>query len=147
MRSVVEKMMHGMESLLLRRGFRSQASRRILASQLVLAGAALLTGVAALHFSVWPMAFGVGATLIAANMWWLTRSVEWSLSRRYSAGLALAAAASFLVRFGGMAFALYGALVWLALPAVPLLAGLSTVVFGLVWRGFTRISRQTVKEA
>jgi hypothetical protein len=135
-----------MEILLYRRGFRSPASRRILALQLTVAGAALLTGAAALHVSLWPMAFGVGAALVACNLWWLTRSVEWSMARRYSALLAAAAAASFLFRFGLMALALYGALVWLALPAVPLLAGLSTVMPGLVWQGIIRM-RQTVKEA
>lgn len=147
MRVPTDGILRKVESFLYGRGFSAPSARRILAVQILLAGMALAVGLACVTISLWPLAFAIGAVLITCNMWWLTRSVEWSLRHSYSSGLAALAAFSFVLRFGAMALALYGSLVWLALPVVPLLAGLSSVVASLSVQAVMRLSRNAAKEA
>lgn len=134
------------ESLLYAKAFRSSSTRRILAVQITTAAAASAAGVILLPFSLSPAAFAVGAVLITCNLWWLARGIEWSLRHGFSSGLALAGSFFFLIRLAIMALALYAALVPLALPVVPLLLGLSTVVASLAVRGMMRLPHDAAKE-
>ncbi len=130
------------EKRLYRRGFLHGDVRRIVSLQLLVTGLALAFGLAVLWFSAWPLYFGVGAALAACNLWWLARSVEWSMRHDYTRSLAVANFLAFLARFAGMGFALFVCIAWLKAPLVPLLAGLATVVAGLTVWGFRRFLKQ-----
>ena len=142
----MEGILQKIERILSARGFRSPSSRSLLAMQIVIASVSVIFGIFCLPFSRWGVAFALGSFLVTCNLWWLTRSIEWSLKHGFSSGLALVATLSFLVRLAVMALVLYGALVWFVLPVVPLLAGLSSVVASLSVRGVVLLSRTTVKE-
>lgn len=135
-----------LERRLFHRGFASADIRRIVSGQILVADAALAVGFVCLWFSVWPFFFGVGAALAAHNLWWLARSVEWSLRHDYTRSLAVANFLAFLGRFGGMGIALVICIAWLKAPVVPLVAGLSTALAGMTLWGFTRFLRQHSKE-
>lgn len=141
------KLRHALEKLLRNRGFTSPDSRRIIANQLLLTAASLAVGAGAAWFSLWPLAFGIGAALASANLWWIARGAQWCVAQQFSPALALVYFGSFLLRFAGTGLALYLLLAWLQFPLVPLLAGLFSVVVYLSVMGFSRIAGNSCKEA
>ncbi len=129
---------HLIEKQLRNRGFTSPESRRILTDQIVLTLAACGFGILALPLTEWPLAFGLGALLATVNLWQIARFAHWSVTRRFSGKLALIGFCAFLFRFAGMGVVLYLLLVRVALPVVPLVAGLSSLV---VWLSVLRLGR------
>ncbi len=147
MREITAEILLSLEKKLLKRGFSSPGARRLVAFQILVAGVSLALGLATVSLGLWPLAFGVGACLIAANLWWLARSAERALQHSFSAGLAALGAVSFLLRFAAMALALFVAIVLAGLPVIPLLAGLSSAVIGISILGPAGFFRQPAKEA
>lgn len=109
--------------------------------------AALGVGVLAFPFSIWPFAFSLGALLATANLWWMAKSVTWSVSQRFSPTLVLVYFGGFLLRFTGTGVLLYILLIRCSLPLVPLIAGLSSVVLCLMMTAFFRNAGNSCKEA
>ncbi|MDR3073932.1 MAG: ATP synthase subunit I [Deltaproteobacteria bacterium] len=135
------------EKLLRDRGFTSPESRRIIASQILLAGASLLLGLLTFRATLWPLAFGIGACLAAVNLWWTARGAHWSVGHQFSAGLAVVYFGAFLLRFAGIGLAVYCLLVWARFPFIPLLAGLFSHLVCLLITGFSRNAGNSCKEA
>lgn len=116
-------------------------------NQLLLTIAALCIGVLAFPLTLWPVSFALGAVLASINLWWMAKSVRWSVSQRFSPALALVYFGGFLLRFTGTGVLLYILLVRLSLPLVPLVAGLSSVVACLMITAFSRTAGNSCKEA
>ena len=135
------------EKRLRNRGIVSPDMRRVLSGQLLFTVAALVAGCLLLSVSVWPLAFGLGTLIAAVNLWCLARFVVRSVGRPYSPALGFVSFCTFLARFALTGIVLYLLLVRLHIPVVPLLAGLSTVVVGLAFRGAARLTGSTFKEA
>ncbi len=134
------------EKRLRNRGIASSDMRRILSGQTLFAFAGLAAGLALLPFSVWPLAFGLGAALATLNLWQLARSVVRAMGQTYAPAVLVAHLCAFLGRFALTGAALYLLLVQLHLPVVPLLAGLSTVAAALAVRGAAGIAGNSFKE-
>lgn len=143
---MLRKSRHAIEKILRNRGFTSPDSRRIMANQLMLAIAALGIGVLAFPLSIWPFGFALGALLATANLWWMAKSVTWSVSQRFSPVLVLMYFGGFLLRFAGTGVLLYILLVRCSFPLIPLVAGLSSLVVCLMITAFSRNAGNSCKE-
>ncbi|CAK7068785.1 MAG: hypothetical protein DELT_01780 [Desulfovibrio sp.] len=144
---MLRKSRNALEKILRNRGFTSPDSRRIMANQLLVTFTALTIGVLAIPFSLWPLAFGLGAALATLNLWRLVKSVHWSVSQHFSPAIAVVYFGGFLLRFAGTGALLYLFLVPLALPLVPLLVGLSSVMVVLISMNVSRSAGNSCKEA
>ncbi len=144
---MLKKIRLAIEKRLRAGGIASPDMRRILSGQLLFAASALVIGLALAHFSTWPLAFALGSVLAALNLWWLARSVVRAVGQPYTPALAFMHLCGFLARFACAGGALYVLIVRLNTPLIPLLAGLSTVVAALAFRGAARIAGNSLKEA
>lgn len=144
---MLHKSRHAIEKILRNRGFAPPESRRIMANQILLTLVALAAGALAWPLTLWPASFALGTALASANLWWMAKSIRWSLSQRFSPALALAYFGGFLFRYAGTGALIYLLLVTLSLPIVPLVAGLSSVVVCLTIIGLSRTAGNSCKEA
>lgn len=145
MKKILEKALFAIEKRLRDRGFTVPETRRIVARQLLLTGIALPLGCAALPFSLWPLGFALGAVIASANVYFTAAGAKQCLA--LGAGAIGSYIGMFLLRFVATGAALYMLLAVLFVPAIPLLAGLSTVVFSLMLLGVTRAAGNSRKEA
>lgn len=106
----------------------------------MLAATALFLGLSLVWYSVWPLAFSLGAVIAAINLWLVGRSAHWSLARNFSAKLAWRYFGVFLLRFAGTGALLLVLLIWVKLPWVPLLAGLFSGIALLTLKGVSRFA-------
>ncbi len=134
------------EKLLRARGLASPPMRRALSGQILLAEIAVAAGLICLCFSAWPLAFGLGAAAATVNVLLLALSIVRALGRPYTPAAAAAHFCFFLARFALTGGIVYVLLIWLHLPVLPLLAGLSTVAVASAFRGF-RATGIFLKEA
>lgn len=140
---MIRKSRHAVEKYLRNKGFTSPESRRIIVDQITLAVAALALGILCLWFSVWPLAFGLGACMAAMNLWLVGRSAHWSVMQNFSAKLAWRYFGVFLLRFAGTGALLLVLLMWVKLPWAPLLAGLFSGIVMLMLKGVSRFAGNT----
>ncbi|MDR2076409.1 MAG: hypothetical protein LBP61_05700 [Desulfovibrio sp.] len=136
-----------MERRLYALGFIAPLPRRFLLLQLLLGGGALLPGLPLAGYSLWPLAFGLGALIMACCLWQTIRFVQRAQFQRYSFGLGVRFFARFLARFFCLALVLYLCIVPLGAPLVPLLLGLTSTSAAIALWGIGRAIRKTVKEA
>lgn len=135
---MLRKIRDAIEKQLRSKGFTSPDSRRIMVDQILLTAAACGAGILAFPVTDWLLAFGLGALLATINLWQIARFAHWSITRQFSGKLALIGFGAFLFRFAGTGFVLYLLLVRAAMPPIPLVAGLSSLV---VWLSVMRFSR------
>ncbi|MCC8193643.1 MAG: ATP synthase subunit I [Deltaproteobacteria bacterium] len=100
--------------------------------------AAWVAGIAALPLTDWGLAFALGTLLATINLWHIARFAHWSVTRRFTGKLAALAFFAFLFRFAGTGLVLYLLLIRASMPVIPLVAGLSSLVF---WLSVARFSR------
>lgn len=144
---MLRKIRDAIEKQLRKRGFTSPESRRILVDQIVLTAVACGVGLIALPLTDWLLAFGIGALLATINLWQIARFAHWSVTRQFSGKLALIGFGAFLFRFAGTGFVLYLLLVRADMPLIPVVAGLSSLVFWLSVMRFSRDAGHSCKEA
>ena len=135
---MVRKSRHGIEKYLRAKGFTSPESRRIIADQILLTAAACALGLIAFPLTAWPLAFGLGTLIATVNLWQIARFAHWSVGRKFSGTLAFIGFGAYLFRFAGTGVILYLLLVRAAMPLLPLVAGLSSLVVWLSVMRFTR---------
>lgn len=135
---MLRKIRDGIEKQLRSKGFTSPDSRRIIAAQILLTAAACGVGVLAFPVTDWFLAFGLGALLATINLWQIARFAHWSVTRQFSGKLALIGFGAFLFRFSGTGFVLYFLLIRAAMPPIPLVTGLFSLV---IWLSVMRFSR------
>jgi len=128
-------------------GFTLAFARHLLCTQLFITGTALLAGVAVAWFSLWPLAFGAGAALTTFSLWQICRSAQAFVHLQFSASLGIRLFAGFTARLLLIGIVLFALLIWLKVPVVPLLFGLTSTVASILLWGISRLSRKTVKEA
>ena len=128
-------------------GFTAPLPRRFLALQLLLGGAGLLPGLPLARYSLWPLAFGLGALIMAGCLWQTIRFVQSVQYQKYSPRIVVRFFLRFLARFFCIALVLYLGLVQLRAPLVPLLLGLTSASAAIALWGFALVFRKTAKEA
>lgn len=111
--------------------------------QILLTAAACVLALPAFPLTDWPLAFGLGAVLATLNLWQIARFAHWSVGKKFSGGLALIGFGAYVFRFAGTGVVLYFLLVRAAMPVIPLVAGLSSLVFWLSVMRFTRGAGQS----
>ncbi|MDR1491012.1 MAG: hypothetical protein LBS65_11175 [Desulfovibrio sp.] len=127
-------------------GFSLRAVRHILCTQIIFSVFALLAGAGASVFTPVPIAFGAGAALSTFSLWHVARLGERCANMRFSAGLGLGLFFGFSLRLlliGAVLVLLLGPL---KLPALPILAGLTSTVAGIAVWGATRLFGKTTTE-
>ncbi|GHV53243.1 hypothetical protein FACS1894206_03550 [Deltaproteobacteria bacterium] len=129
------------------RGFTSPEARRIMASQILLSALSLLIGGCGIVWSLWPLAFGIGATLATINLWWIARAAHWSVRQRFGTALVVIYFGAFLLRFAGTGLVFYLLLRHAHFPPVPLIVGLFSSLACLWIMGFSRKANDSCKEA
>lgn len=122
------------ETALHKRGFVSADIRRLLGTQIIIAGIGLGLGLILWPLTLWPLYFGIGAILSVGNFWHLARFGQAHIRREFSAALGIKLYFGFLLKLlitGLILFALLGPL---GASPVPPLAGLATsVAVTVIW--------------
>lgn len=144
---LITRLRHNIESRLYRLGFSSSVVRRLLAVQILISFCGLLVGAAVFWLSLWPLLFGVGASLACFSLWHIARFAQANIQTQYTPAMALRLFLGLNARLALIAIVLFALIVWLKAPVAPLLIGLSSTVAGIVVWGISRLSRKTVKEA
>ena len=137
---MLQKCRNTIEKYLRNKGFTSPESRRIMTDQIMLTIAACVVGILALPLTDWLLAFALGALLATINLWQIARFAHWSVTRQFTGKLAAIGFFAFLFRFAGTGFVLYLLMVRAAMPIIPMVIGLSSLV---IWLSVMRISRNT----
>jgi hypothetical protein len=114
---------------------------------LLLAGAGLLTGLPLTWYSLWPLAFGLGALIMAGCLWQTIRFVHSVQHQRYSSRMGVRFFLNFLARFFCIAVVLYLCIVPLKAPLAPLLLGLTSTSAAIALWGIAQAVRKPPKEA
>ncbi|MDR3175802.1 MAG: hypothetical protein LBU06_04645 [Desulfovibrio sp.] len=127
-------------------GFSLRAVRHVLCTQLIFSAVALLAGAAASVFSLAPIAFGAGSALSTFSLWHVARFGERCVNMRFSAGLGMGLFFGFFLRLLLIGAVLVLLLGLLKLPALPILAGLTSTVAGIAVWGATRLFGKTTTE-
>ncbi len=123
-----------METALHKRGFVSAEIRRLLGVQILIAGAGLAVGLIAWPLTLWPLYFGIGATLSVGNFWHLARFGQAHIRREFSAALGIKLYIGFLAKLLITGLTLFVLIGLLDAPVVPPLVGLLTsVLVVLIW--------------
>jgi len=135
---MLQKCRNTVERYLRARGFTSPESRRIVTDQVLLTVVAGILGLLLSPLTNWGMAFAFGTLLATVNLWQIARFAHWSVKRQFSGKLAIISFLAFLFRFAGTGFVLYVLLIQAAMPAIPLIVGLSSLV---VWLSVMHFSR------
>ncbi|MDR1360472.1 MAG: hypothetical protein LBJ82_05755, partial [Deltaproteobacteria bacterium] len=128
-------------------GFTAALPRRLLAFQLLLGGAGLLFGLPLAGYSLWPLAFGLGALIMAGCLWQTIRFAHLAQQQSYSTRMGARFFARFLVRFFCIGLILYPCIVILRAPLAPLLLGLASTSAAIALWGIARLVFKTAKEA
>ena len=144
---MIKSLLQRTEQWLYTRGFSAPLVRHLLRTQVVLAGGSLILGVALAVFTLWPLMFSIGAAIALYNFWFIARFVQANICEQYSPLMALRLAGGFSFRLLATGCVLFALIVWLRVPVVPLLAGLTSLVAGIALWGFSRLPRKPVKEA
>ena len=140
-------LIHNLDKQLFKDGFTKPELRGLLKVQIILVLCAACLALCLSWISVWPLAFAAGASIVTLNFYWMAGFVRqitrFTYDRMLLAGL--------LVRFYGRlvltGILLFVLILWLKVPVIPLLMGLSTVVATIVIWGATRMVEQKAKEA
>lgn len=134
------------EKVLLVRGVVSPGARQLLCTQLLLTDISLALGVACAWFTLWPLAFGLGAAIALHNFWHLVRFAQAHILREFGvkAGARLIFGSNFRLVLTGIA--LYLLIVVCRVPVFPLIAGLSSVIVGITLWGFSKLQQTPIKE-
>lgn len=140
---MLRKSHYFVEKILRAKGFTSPDSRRIMATQILLTGAALVLGMLFAGVTLWPLSFAMGTVIATINFWSLAQSVHRTIRHGYTNAYALAHFTGFLLRFAGTGGMLYLLAVRAALPVLPLLAGLFSVVIWLTILALFRTVRHS----
>ncbi|MDR2161995.1 MAG: hypothetical protein LBO77_07670 [Desulfovibrio sp.] len=127
-------------------GFTAPLPRFFLGLQLSLGAGGLLLGLPLAWYSLGPLAFGLGAAVMAACLWQTTRFVQSVLYLRYTPRLGIRFFLMFLARFCCIGLVLYCCLVTLKAPLAPLLLGLASPTAAAILWGIARALRKTPKE-
>ena len=127
-------------------GFTAPLPRRFLLLQLLLGGGSLLPGLLLAGYSLWPLAFGLGALIMACCLWQTIRFVHCVQFQQYSLRIGVRFFLHFLARFFCIALVLYLCVVPLRAPLAPLLLGLTSTSEAIALWGIGRAIRKTVKE-
>ena len=135
---MLQKCRNAIEKYLRNKGFTSPESRRIMVDQVMLTMLACAGGILLLPLTDWGLSFAFGAMLATVNLWQIARFAHWSVKRQFTGRLAALGFFAFLFRFVGTGFILYLLMVRAAMPIIPMVAGLSSLV---VWLSVMRISR------
>ena len=128
-------------------GFTAPLPRRFLLLQLLLGGGSLLPGLLLAGYSLWPLAFGLGALIMAGCLWQTILFVHRVQFQQYSLRMGFRFFLHFLARFFCIALVLYLCVVPLRAPPVPLLLGLTSTSAAIALWGIGRAIRKTLKEA
>jgi len=128
------------EKYLRNKGFTSPESRRIIADQAMLTTVVCIVGILALPLTNWMLALAFGTLLATINLWQIARFAHWSVKRQFTGRLAAISFFAFLFRFAGTGFVLYFLMVRAAMPFIPMVIGLSSLI---IWLSVMRISRNT----
>jgi hypothetical protein len=128
-------------------GFTAPLVRRLLGTQVLLSAAGLGSGAALAWYSLWPLAFGIGAGIATYSLWQIARFSQGCISRNFSAALGVRLFMGFTFRLVLIGVVLFGLIVLLRAPVVPLLLGLGSTVASIALWGLARFPRKTVKEA
>ena len=139
-RKMLQKSRDFVEKVLRNKGFTSPESRRIVVDQILLTVASCALGLLTFPLTNWPLAFGFGTLIATVNLWQIARFAHWSVGKKFSGSLALIGFGAYLFRFVGTGIVLYLLLVRAAMPLIPLVAGLSSLV---VWLSVMRFARKT----
>ncbi len=134
---MLRKSRDAVEKLLRNRGFTSPESRRNMADQILLTAASCILGVLAIPMTDGHLAFGLGTLIATVDLWQISRCAHCSVGKKFSGRLALIGFGAYLFRFAGTGVVLYLLLVKAAMPLIPLVAGLSSLV---VWLSFMRFA-------
>ena len=131
---MIRRLTQNVERFLWARGFVLAPVREILTVQILLSGLFLTLGLVCLPFSIWPLCFCLGATLMTGAFWSLAKSAQSLPGRSFSVKLALTLFAGFSMRLLVAGTILFCVVVLLRAPAIPLLAGLSVTMLTItVW--------------
>jgi hypothetical protein len=147
MTAILAHIRHAIERRLYNMGFALPFARHLLCTQIIISGLALAAGVILLWYSLWPLAFGAGAAITTFSLWQISRSAQAFVHRQFSAALGLRLFIGFSARLFLIGIVLFALIVWLKVPLVPLLLGLTSTVASILLWGISRVSRKTVKEA
>lgn len=137
LRRLIERRLYGL-------GFTAPIVRHMLCTQIILAGTGLIIGAALAWYSLGPLAFGVGAAIATYSLWSIARFAQSCIYYQFSAALGIRLFLGFTVRIVFVGIVLYGLIVLLRAPIVPLVLGLSSTVAGIALWGLARFSRKTV---
>ena len=128
----MQKIRLKIEAFLYKKGFASAIIRHLLCTQILIICLALISGVALLPFTTWALAFALGAIICTANFWFLARFAEANVRHQFSRALAIKSFLGFTLRLVVTAVVLFVLIVKLQIALIPLIAGLSSVVAGIV---------------
>ena len=129
------------------RGFVSPVVRGMLIFQIGASVAGLALGPAFAWFTVWPLLFGVGAVLATCNFWHMASFAQAHVAREFTPAMGAMLFFSTMARLCLTGIILFLLIVRLEQPVIPLLAGLSSPVVGIILWGCSRLSSKSAKEA
>jgi hypothetical protein len=135
------------ERRLYKRGFVQPVVRQLLCTQVLVTGAALLCGLFLFPFTLWPLAFGLGALIATYSLWQIVRFAQVALPQQFSIAMGFRLGLGFTMRLLLIGMALFALIVPLRAPVAPLLLGLGSAVAGIVLWGMAKAFRKPLKEA
>lgn len=141
------KLVHAIDKTLYKDGFTKPELRTLLRAQVLLVSAAALVSLALCWLSTWPLVFTAGAAIVTLNFYWMAKFVRQVTSFTYDKSLLVGLLVRFYGRLALTGILLFVLILWLRVPVLPLLMGLSAVVATIVIWGMAQSVEQKAKEA
>ena len=132
------------EQWLFAKGFAIPQVRYILSAQILLCLLALGCGILVAPMTLWGLSFGIGACIAMYNFWFIARFVQKNFSDTYTTKMLVSLLLGFNVRLIATGAMLFVLIVWLKMPILPLLAGLTSLVACIIVWGFSKLTRKPI---
>ena len=140
-------LLHKTEHWLYQRGFSAAPVRKLMAVQILVSAAFVGAGLPLLVWSVWPLVFGIGASLAACGFWHVARIAQAHIRQAFTMQTALRLFLNFNLRLCLTGAVLFVLIVKLHAPLLPLMAGLTFTVACIVVWSVSRIASKPIKES
>lgn len=128
------------------RGVKSQVLRHLMCTQVMIADISLALGIVCAWFTLWPLAFGIGAT-IAMYSFWSLASLSLAIIADGARGkYSVSKFVVFNVRLVIFAIILYIFIIRLRVPVAPMVAGLSSMMFSITLWGLSKVQLRRTRE-
>jgi hypothetical protein len=141
------KLVHLIDKTLYKDGFTKPELRVLLRAQLLVVLVAAIISLGACWVTSWPLIFTAGAAIATLNFYWMAKFVRQVTQFTYHRSLLVGLLVRFYGRLALTGILLFVLILWLRVPVIPLLMGLSTLVGTIVIWGAAQSVEHKAKEA